>query len=123
MAEVGGPEAVGGDEDEGTDAGGAGVLGEETGGVDVGGPEEMLVHFAVRELGGGVIDGVEAVLGEDAVEKSGVAEIALNAGEAGEGVFVGFEVDVDDGVAFAKETALEDAAEEAGGSGYEHVGH
>ena len=83
----------------------------------------MLVHFAVRQLGGDVIDGVEAVLGEDAVEKSGVAEVALNAGEAGEGVFVGFEVDVDDGVAFAKETALEDTAEEAGGSGYEHVGH
>ncbi len=85
VAKVGGPEAVGGDEDEGADAGGAGVLGEEAGGVDVGGPEEMLVQLrAVGELGGDVIDGVEAVLGEDALEESGVAEVALNAGEAGE---------------------------------------
>ena len=83
----------------------------------------MLVHFAVRQLGGDVIDGVEAMLSEDAVEESGVAEVALDAGEAREGVFVGLEVDVDDGVAFAEETALEDSTEEAGGSGDEHMGH
>lgn len=45
----------------------------------------------------------------------------MNAGEAGKGVFIGFEVDVDDGVAFAEEPAFEDAAEEAGGSSYENV--
>ena len=84
----------------------------------------MLVHLhTVGELSGNVIDGVEAVLGEGALEESGVAEVTLNAGETGEGVFVGLEVDVDDGVAFAKEAALEDTAEEAGGSGDEQVGH
>jgi len=123
MAEVGGPEAVGGDEDEGADAGGASVLGEETGGVDVGGPEEMFVHAAVGKLGGDVMDGVEAMLSKDAVEEGGVAEVALNAGESGERVFIGLEVDVDDGMAFAEEAALEDTAEEAGGSGDEQVGH
>ncbi len=41
----------------------------------------------------------------------------------GRRVFVGLEVDVDDGVAFAEETTLEDSAEEAGGSGDEQVGH
>ena len=83
----------------------------------------MLVHAAVGKLGGDVMDGVEAMLSKDVVEEGGVAEVALNAGESGEGVFVGLEVDVDDGMAFAKETALENSAEEAGGSGDEQVGH
>ena len=61
---------------------------------------------AVGELGGDVMDGVEAVLGEDALEESGVAEVALDAGEAGERVLVGLEVDVDYGVAFAEESRL-----------------
>jgi hypothetical protein len=83
----------------------------------------MLVHAAVGKLGGDVMDSVEAVLSKDAVEEGGVTEVALNAGESGEGVFVGLEVDVDDGMAFAEEAALEDTAEEAGGSGDEQVGH
>ena len=85
VAEVGGPEAVGRDEDEGADACCAGGFGEEAGGVDVGGPEELLVHLhAVGELRGGVEDGVEVVFGEDALEQGGVADVALDAGEAGE---------------------------------------
>jgi hypothetical protein len=92
-------------------------LGEEFCGVDVGGPEEMLVHLAVGELSGGVVDGVETMFGEGALEERGVAEVTLNAGEAGEGVVVGLEVDVDDGVAFSEKPAFENATEKTGGPG------
>lgn len=97
----------------------------ETGGVDVGGPEEVLVELeTVGELGGYVVDGVEVVGGEGLLEEIGVAEVALDTGETGEGrVFVEFEVDVDDGVAFAEESAFEDSAEESRGSGDEDVRH
>jgi hypothetical protein len=68
-------------------------------------------------------DGIEAVLGEDALEQSGVTKVALDAGEAGKGIFVLFEVDVDYGMAFAQKAALENSTEEAGGSSDEVVRH
>ncbi len=116
VAEVGGPEAVGGEKEEGADLGVGGGLAEELGGVDVRGPEEVLVELAVGELGGTVVDDVEAVLGEGAAEEGEVAEVALNTVKAGVMVFVRLKVDVNDEVSFVQQLALENSAEEAGGS-------
>ena len=84
----------------------------------------MLVHLhTVGELCGGVEDGVEAVLRESGLNKAGVAEIALDAGEGGVRVLVGLEVDVDDGVAFAEESTFEYTAKKTGGAGHQIMSH
>ena len=102
MAEVAGPEAVAGDEDEFADTELLCGLGEVAGAVDVGGPEEVVVDGVVRQLRGAVKDGGEGLLGEDLLEQSGVADVTLNAGEVGMCVRIGDEVDVGAGVAFRK---------------------
>ena len=51
--------------------------------------------------------------GESVVEEGGVSDVSPSAEEAADAVFVRLEIDVDDGVAFAKQSALEDASEEA----------
>ena len=84
----------------------------------------MLVHLdAVSELCGGVEDGVEAMLREGGLNESSVAEIACDAGEARKRVFIGFEVDVDNGVSFAQKPSFEDSAEEAGTSCDKYMSH
>ncbi len=124
MAEIGGPQTVRGDEDEGADSGGTGGLCEQTRGIDVGGPEQVLVHLhAVGELRSDMIDSVEAMLSEGALEKLFVAEVALNAREAGESVFVRLEIDIDDSMALAQKTAFEHAAEEARTTCHQNMCH
>ena len=58
-------------------------------------------------------DGSELLAGEDLLQERRVADIALDAGEVGVGVGIGYEVDVGAGVALGEEPALEDSAEEA----------
>ena len=123
VAEIAGPEAVAGDEDELFSAGIFCRLGEVAGAVDVGGPEEVVVDGVVGELCGAVEDGGEFLCGQDFFEERSVAYVGLNAAEVGVGVGIGDEVDVGAGVAFVEETALEDSAEEAGASGDEDMGH
>jgi len=74
----------------------------------------MLVHLhAVRKLRRNMKDRIEAVFGEDTLYQRGVAKIALDAGKPGKSVFILLEVDVDDGMALAQKTALENSTEEA----------
>src|SRR6202011_4761695 len=84
VAEGGGPEAVGGDEDEGLDAGGECGFREEASGVDVRGPEKLLVQLhSVGELRGHVEDGCKPMGDKERLKQCGIADVALNAGEAG----------------------------------------
>jgi hypothetical protein len=74
----------------------------------------MLVHLhTVRELSSSMKDRIEAVFGEDTLYQCGVTKIALDAGKPWKSIFILLEVDVDDGVALAQKTALEDSTEEA----------
>jgi hypothetical protein len=51
--------------------------------------------------------------GEDVTEEGSVSYVTFDAEQTGECVFVGFEIEVDYGVAFTKESSFEDTAEEA----------
>ena len=118
------PEAVGGDEDEGSDGVLACGFGEDAGAVYVGGPEVVVGDLLVGEHGGAMEDSVELFFGEEIVDLGGVADVALDGGEVGvRGVGFGYEVDVDDLVAFGEEAAFKDSAEESGGSGDENFLH
>ena len=78
---------------------------------------------SVRQLGGDMVDSVKSMLGKCGLDESGVAQIASDACELGRGVFIAFEIDIDDGGAFAEETPFEHTAEESGTACNQNVGH
>ena len=82
----------------------------------------MLIHLhAVRKLRRDVVNGVKTMLSEGALHQRGVAKVALNAGKPRKGVFIGFKVDIDDGVAFTQKTPFKNTAKEARSAGYQDM--
>jgi hypothetical protein len=75
----------------------------------------------VSKLRRDMVDSVKAMLSECALKKLFVAEVALNACEAGESVFIALEIDAYDSVALAQETPFEHAAKKARTTGDEDV--
>ncbi len=108
MAQIGCPQAVAGDEDKRLHTVGARRLRQQDSGVHVAGPKQFLVHArAVRELRGAVEDRIEMVLRKDVHQQRGLAEIALDAGQAiAARILVLFQVDVHHAVTFAQQAPL-----------------
>jgi hypothetical protein len=77
----------------------------------------------MRKLRGDVIDSVKAMFGKGTLHQRSIAKIALDACQPRQCVFIWFEIDVDDSVAFAQKTPLEDAAEEPRSASNQNVGH
>ena len=74
----------------------------------------MLVQLhSVGELRGNVEDGCKPMGGKDRLKQCGVADVALDAGEAGVGVFVCLEIDIYDCVPFAEKSSFEYPSEES----------
>ena len=60
---------------------------------------------------------------EDSAHESGIAEIALDAGQPGKRVLIELQIDVDDGVSFAQQAAFQHASKEARTPGDQDMSH
>jgi len=70
-----------------------------------------------------MIDSVKAMFRERALYKFFIAEVSPNACEPREGIFIAFEIDIDDRVALAQKAPLENTAKESGSASDENMGH
>src|SRR5581483_1721168 len=88
---------------------------EQASGIHVRGPEQVLVHLhAMSKLRCDMIDSIEPMLRERAIEELFIAQIAPNTRQTGKSIFIRFEIDVDDSMALAQQTPLQHAAEKSG---------
>ena len=72
----------------------------------------------------GMVDGVEPLRGEDALDQRAVTQVSDNGRQSGHGcIVIGHQIDIDDGMAFAKQAAFQDAAKESRGPGYKNIRH
>jgi hypothetical protein len=75
----------------------------------------------MREHRGAMLNGHEAIFGKDSFEQSVIAQITLHAHQVFMTVVVMHQVEADTPVSRGEQFSFEDAAKEAGPSGYENA--